>query len=87
MLHAIDIPPKIIEAMRISLVGKMRQYMSRIETLVVAIVVTYRHSNITRSYVHGYQWRRQHHLYILNQTFAIIMIFPNGKISECNPMP
>ena len=38
--HAIDTPPRIMEAMRISLVGKMRQYMSRIETLVIAIVVT-----------------------------------------------
>lgn len=40
MPHARDIPPRIMEAMRISLVGKMRQYISRIETLVTAIVVT-----------------------------------------------
>lgn len=40
MPHAIDIPPKMMEEMRISLVGKMRQYMRRIETLVIAIVVT-----------------------------------------------
>lgn len=55
--HEIDMPPRIMEAMRISLVGKMRQYMSKIETLVTATVVTYMHSNTTRSYEfeHGYQ--------------------------------
>jgi hypothetical protein len=37
--QASDIPPRIIEAMRISFVGKMRQYMSKMEILVTAIVV------------------------------------------------
>lgn len=40
MPQAIDIPPRIMEAIRISLVGKIRQYMSKIEALVSDIVVT-----------------------------------------------
>jgi hypothetical protein len=40
MSQAMKIPPRTIETIQISLVGKMRQYMSRIGTLVTAIVAT-----------------------------------------------
>jgi hypothetical protein len=40
MPQAMGTLPRTMEAIRISLVGKMRQYMSRIDTLVTAIVAT-----------------------------------------------
>jgi hypothetical protein len=40
MCQAMGIPPRAMETIQISLVGKMRQYMSRIGTLVTAIVAT-----------------------------------------------
>ena len=39
MPHVVDIPTRTMEAMRISLVGKMRQYLRRIDTLMTAIAV------------------------------------------------
>jgi hypothetical protein len=38
--QAIETPPKTEEAIRISLVGKIRVYISRMEVLVTAMVVT-----------------------------------------------